>query len=112
MKLFSLLYTDDTIILAESDSQMQFALTATANYCRENKLKVSPSKLNIVILSRGKVRKYHIFHFDGASIQYTSEYNYMGIIFKYDNKFGSALDRHLSSVERSIFAIINKWIYN
>ena len=56
---------------------MQPAHTATATYCKENKLNVNPSKSKIVIFSRGKVRKYHVFDFDGASLQCTGEYNYL-----------------------------------
>ena len=44
-----------------------------ANYCKENKLKVNPSKSKIVISSCEKVRKYPVFDFDRASIQCTSE---------------------------------------
>ena len=44
MNLFSLHYANDTIVLAESDSEMQLALSARASYCKKNKLKVNPSK--------------------------------------------------------------------
>ena len=34
-KLFSLLYADDTIVMAESESELQFALDAVYAYCEE-----------------------------------------------------------------------------
>ena len=61
-----------------------------------------------MIFSRGKVRKYPIFDFDGISLECTCEYNYLGIMFKYNNKFGSALNRNLLSANKSMFAILNK----
>ena len=91
MNIFSLLYADDTIVLAESENEMQLALSATASYCKTNKLKVNPTKSKIVIFSGRKVRKYSILDFDGVSLECTCEYNYLGIVFKYNNKFGSAL---------------------
>ena len=90
MNIFSFLYADDIIVLAESNQEMQLALSAKASYCKKNKLKVNHTKSEIVIFSRGKVRTYPIFDFDGVSLKYSCEYNYLGM-FKYNNKFGSAL---------------------
>jgi len=41
LKLFVLLYADDTIILAESAGQLQNALDGMTQYCRDNKLKIN-----------------------------------------------------------------------
>ena len=41
--LFSLFYADDTIVLAENDIRMHFALSVTTTYCTENNLKVNSS---------------------------------------------------------------------
>ena len=68
---------------------MQLALTATANYCKENKLKVNTSKSKIV-RSDGKLE--NILFLISMEHQYSvlvNIINYMGIIFKYNIKFGS-----------------------
>ena len=61
LKLFSLLYADDTIILADSEKSLQIGLNAIHDYCDVWSLKVNVDKTKIVIFSRGKVRKYGTF---------------------------------------------------
>ena len=41
LKLYILLYADDTIIMAETQNDLQVALNAVANYCELWKLKIS-----------------------------------------------------------------------
>ena len=41
VKLFSLLYADDTIILSETEADMQYALAIFEKYCHHWKLKVN-----------------------------------------------------------------------
>ena len=46
--------------------------------------------------------------FDQVSIETASEYNYMGIVFKYNNTLSSSLNRHLTSGNKSMFAILHR----
>jgi hypothetical protein len=62
IKLFTLLYADDTIIMAESPEELQKALTATAAYCEQWGLKINPSKSKIMIFSRENPQKTTIYH--------------------------------------------------
>ena len=55
--LFTLLYADDTIVLAENAEELQLALNALFDYCQLWHLTVNTAKTKIVIFSRGKVRK-------------------------------------------------------
>jgi hypothetical protein len=41
VKLFSLLYADDTIILSETEADMQYAVAIFGEYCHHWKLKVT-----------------------------------------------------------------------
>ena len=49
LKLFSLLYADDTIVLAESELELQSALNAVHEYCTKMCLTVNTSKTKIMI---------------------------------------------------------------
>ena len=44
INLHSLLYADDTIILAENPEELQTALDALSNYCEKWKLRVNTEK--------------------------------------------------------------------
>ena len=57
LKIFLLLYADDTIILSNSAEGLQKALNAYSAYCSEWKLEVNYSKSKILIFSREKTCK-------------------------------------------------------
>ena len=52
LKLYQLLYADDTIILAESHVELQAALNTMHLYCKPWKLEVNASKTKIVIFRK------------------------------------------------------------
>jgi hypothetical protein len=76
LKLYVLLYADDTIILAENAHDLQVALTAVNGYCQEWQLTVNTSKTKVVIFSRGKVRRYPEFRFGNDTIDVVDDYVY------------------------------------
>ena len=55
-RLFCLLYADDTILMAESPGELQRALDAVNEYCRNWSLTVNVDKAKIVIFSKGKIK--------------------------------------------------------
>ena len=55
IKLYTLLYADDTILLAETAQGMQSMLDKLFSYCQTWKLQVNPSKTKVVIFSKGHV---------------------------------------------------------
>ncbi len=59
LRLYILLYADDTILLAENPEDLQKGLNALNNYCTNWDLSVNASKTKIVIFSRGKTRRKH-----------------------------------------------------
>ena len=63
LKLFTLLYADDTIVLAETERELQIALDAVHEYCNDMHLTVNTQKTKVMIFSRGKVRKHQNFMF-------------------------------------------------
>jgi hypothetical protein len=108
LKLFSLLYADDTIVLAESESELQRALTGIYDYCKAWHLTVNTSKTKIVVFSRGKVRKLPSFQFGDSSIEVVQDFNYLGIKFNYNNKFKKAISKQVNQARRAMFSLITK----
>ena len=64
IKMYIILYADDTVILAESPTELQMSLDAMQSYCNIWKLNINTSKTKIVIFSRGKVQKYPKFNYN------------------------------------------------
>ena len=57
LKLYVLLYADDTIVMAESPNELQLALNAVSDYCQTWKLKINIEKTKIIRFSKGKPKK-------------------------------------------------------
>ena len=54
MKLFTLLYADDTALMADSAKEMQNCLNAIGSYCQEWKLNINTEKTKILIFGARK----------------------------------------------------------
>jgi len=55
LKLFILLYADETVIFAESAEELQTALNIFEKYCSEWKLSINVSKTKIVVFSKRRL---------------------------------------------------------
>ena len=82
MKLYVLLYADDTVVLAESANELQLALN---EYCQKWSLSVNITK--IVKFSRGKVRKYPRLTLGSNEIEVKDDYVYPRVTFNYNGSF-------------------------
>ena len=56
LDLFLLLYADDTVVMAESESGLQNNLDILKMYCDANDLKVNMTKTKVLVFSRSKIR--------------------------------------------------------
>jgi hypothetical protein len=108
IKLYILLYADDTILLAENSSELQKALDAMYSYCTKFKLKVNISKTKVVIFSRGKVRKYPNFTYGGQNLEVVDDYVYLGVTINYNGRFKKAMIKQQTQATRAMYALLNK----
>ena len=108
LKLFTLLYADDTIVFAESGFELQSALNAVFDYCQTWHLTVNTSKTKIVIFSRGKVKKCENFKFGDDHIETVSDFNYLGIKFNYNNRVKSSIIKQVAQAKRAMYSLITK----
>ena len=60
-KLFFILYADDTILMSESQEDLQKQLDSLNEYCNIQKLKVNVGKSKVVIFSKGGMSKNIVF---------------------------------------------------
>ena len=62
LKIFVMLYADDTILLAESAEDLQVQLNAFVEYCDNWKMKVNVNKTKIMVFGFGKLRHKSQIH--------------------------------------------------
>ena len=108
LKLYVLLYADDTIILAESAEDLQTALSSLHEYCVNWDLKVNISKTNIVIFSRGKVKKYPTFKIGQEVVDVKDDYVYLGVTFNYNGSFRKAMEKQIMQARKAMYSLLHK----
>jgi len=108
IRLYVLLYADDTIIMAETDTELQLALTAVNEYCKLWHLTVNTTKTKIVIFSRGKVKKFPNFNFGDRILKVVDDYIYLGTTFNFNGSFNKAIAKQVSQARRAMFNLITK----
>lgn len=110
IKLFIILYADDTVILAENEIDLQQQLDALYEYCRENQLMVNASKTKVMVFARSKARLKNIpdFKYGESVLELVDNYTYLGIVFSWNGKFDKAKCELAKKAERAMFAIIQK----
>ena len=108
LKLFILLYADDTVVMAESADQLNLALAAVSDYCRLWDLSVNTAKTKVVIFSRGKVQRHPDFIFGDSTLEVVPDYVYLGTTLNYNGRFNKAIDKQVKQAKRAMFALITK----
>jgi len=78
LKLYLLLYADDTVIFAKSSSYLQLALNSMSEYSKLWKLSVNSSKTKVVVISRGKCRNIPTFYLDSDELEGVDDFSYLG----------------------------------
>ena len=108
VKLFILLYADDTIIMAESEQQLQLALNGAATYCRNWDLTVNLTKTKIIIFSKGRVTKHIDFTFNGKPVEVVDDYVYLGTTFNYNGNTAKAITKQIDQGRKAMFSLLTK----
>ena len=103
------MYADDTIILANSESNMQIALNALQVYCEKWKLEINCSKTKISIFTRGKIKpNTYNFLYNGNKIEIVESYKYLGIEFSSSGSFKTTIESLKQQASRAMYALISK----
>ena len=105
LKLYTLLYADDTIILAENENEMQLALDALADYCRIWKISINIDKTKIIRFSKRRSKNVNSFYLNGDIINIVDNYIYLGTVVKFNGKFQDAKNKQILQAKKALFAI-------
>ena len=108
LKIFCLLYADDTLVLAENAKQLQEALNSLNTYCNMWALKVNLDKTKIIIFSRGKITKYEPFVFGNNTLDVVEDYVYLGTTFNYNGTFNKAKAKQVQQAKKANFSLVAK----
>ena len=105
LKLFVLLYADDTLLFSKNAEDVQNAINSTLSYCEVNNMCINTGKTKYMIFSRGKVRKHHAITAHGQAIERVVTFCYLGIVFRYNNTFQAPMKHNINKAKKALFKI-------
>ena len=112
LKLYILLYADDTIVMAETPNDLQVALNAVSNYCELWKLKINVNKTKIIRFAKRKspVNQNNQYNFllNGEKVDVVDHYVYLGTTISYNGKYKEAIKKQVLQAQRALFTIKSK----
>ena len=108
IKLFILLYADDTILFSESKEDLQLQLDIFHEYCSMWKLKVNINKTKAMIFSRGRSNDDIVFRYNDEVIDTVKKFNYLGIVFSKGGSFVEAMKNNVKKAMVAIYDILKK----
>ena len=105
LKIFLLLYADDTILLTESANEMQRMLNVFDDYCSKWRLSVHLDKTKVVIFEKRKSNRNLKFSMRGEEIKRADSYTYLGLLFNYNCSFFPARKNLIAQANKALFAL-------
>ena len=108
IKLFVLLYADDTILISESPEDLQKMLDNLHGFCIKWKLHINASKTKIVIFSKGRLKNQPTWTLGTHNLEVTQDYVYLGVVLNYNGKFTKAIAKQINQARRASFSLIAK----
>jgi hypothetical protein len=108
LKLFALLYADDTIIMAETHDDLQNILNNFGEYCNAWRLKANTDKTKVIFFSRGRQSTNLKFTLNGAELEIVNEFNYLGILFNRTGNFNKAIKKQAEKATKAMFEVLKR----
>ena len=111
LKLYILLYADDTIVMAENPKDLQEALNAVSSYCELWKLKINVNKTKIIRFAKRKSHNpnnQYNFWLNGEKVELVDDYVYLGTTVSYNGKYKKAIEKQVTHAKRALFGLKSK----
>ena len=108
LKLYILLYADDTVIMTETPSEMQASLQVMHDYCQTWDLLLNISKSKVVVFSRGKIRNKPVFTYGDGELEIVDCFSYLGSTFNYNGTFRKAIVNQAKQGRKAMYRLLSK----
>ena len=109
LKLFVLLYADDTVLLAETADDLQHQLYCFELYCETWKLKVNATKTKKLVFSRCNFKTiFFRFLYNNSEIEIVTEVKYLELLLSNTGSFIHAKKDLIKRASKSMFAVLKK----
>lgn len=107
LKLFSLLYADDTVLMADNPTDLQSCLHAFSSYCKEWKLNINIGKTKILIFGARK-KPNIMFKIGNENIEIVDSYKYLGVLFSQSGSFLHARKHVVQQAKKAMILLFTR----
>ena len=87
IKLFAILYADDTILMSDDEKHFQNLLNYFAEYCKRWHLKININKTKIMVFGGNNRSNNKFFTLNGIIVEIVKEFKYLGVLFTQNGRF-------------------------
>jgi hypothetical protein len=108
VKLFTILYADDTVFLAESSEELQSELNYFYEYCEKWNLKVNTNKSKVIVFSKGRLPINLNFKMNNMELEIVSEFIHLGTMFQRTESFKKNKVSLAEKASKAMYDILNK----
>ena len=108
LKLFVLLYADDTVLFSESAEDMQLQLNSFFEYCEAWKLHVNIGKTKVLIFSGGRTPNNYNFTYNGNNLEIVNDFVYLGLNFSKTGSYVNAKKIIVNKGYKAMYEILKK----
>ena len=103
----SILYADDTVLLAESPFDLQNQINAFHEYCRLWKLRINVNKTKVLVFGSRRLPQNLKVECNDLNIEIVYEFNYLGIVFTKTDNFNVTKKYIVDKATRALYACIS-----
>ena len=108
LKLFVLLYADDTVIMSESKEDMLNQLTVFNDFCKKWKLKVNAEKSKVLVFSNGRLPANLKFTYNNRDLEIVPNDSYLGITFSKSGSFNTSIKDLVNKGTKAMYEVLKK----
>jgi hypothetical protein len=108
LKMFAILYTDDTVLMSETSDGLQTFLNNVYEYSKLWKLKVNIDKTKIMVFSTSRTAENVHFLYNEKEIETVTEPNYLGVTFTKNGKFKLAKQKNIEKATKAMYEVIRR----
>jgi hypothetical protein len=108
LKLFVLLYADDTVIMSESKEDMLNQLTVFNDFCKKWKLKVNAEKSKVLVFSNGRLPANLKFTYNNRYLEIVPNDSYLGITFSKSGSFNTSIKDLVNKGTKAMYEVLKK----
>ena len=108
VKLFTILYADDTVLLAESVAELHLELNYFYEYCEKWNLKVNTNKSKVMVFSKGRLPINLNLKMNNMELEIVSDFIYLGTMFQRIGSFKKTKINLAEKASKAMYDILNK----